>query len=74
MPQSSVSGQSSVRAVAHRAESSVPAGIAVALLQLQLTVDPCEPRQAGAGVAALTRVHAAGPVHTGAVVCAEVQV
>lgn len=58
----------------HRAQSSVPAGVAVTLLQLQLTVDPSEPWKAGTGVATLACVHAGSPVHTWPVVGAEVQV
>lgn len=46
----------------HRAYASVPAGVAVTLLHLQLTVDSSKTRQARARVAALSRVHAGGAV------------
>lgn len=58
----------------HRAFGSVAARVAVALLHLQLTVDPREAWQTGARVAALPRVHAGGAVHTGMVMGAEVQI
>lgn len=56
------------------AYSTVPAGVAVTLLHLQLTVDAGETRQAGTGVAALSCVHAGGAVHTGPMMGAEVEV
>lgn len=46
----------------HCAYSSVPAGVAVTLLHLQLTVDSSKAGQARARVAALSRVHAGGAV------------
>lgn len=58
----------------HQAAASVVTGPAVTLPDLQVTVDTSETRQAGAGVAALTCVHARGPVGTGFVMCAEVQI
>lgn len=58
----------------HGAQASVATGVAVALLHLQLALDPREARQAGARVAALPRVHAGGAVLTRMVVGAEVQV
>lgn len=56
------------------ASSSVPAGVAVTLLHLQLTVDPCETWQARACVASLARVHTGGAIHTRMVMGAEVEV
>lgn len=53
---------------------SIPAGVAVTLLHLQLTVDPCETRQACTRVAALSCVHTGGAIHTGMVMGAEVQI
>ncbi len=53
---------------------SIPAGVAVTLLHLQLTVDPCETRQASTRIAALSCVHTGGAIHTGMVMGAEVQV
>lgn len=50
------------------------AGPAVTLPDLGVTVDPGEAWQAGAGVAALARVHARGPVGTGSVMRAVVQI
>lgn len=58
----------------HCAYCSVPAGVAVTLLHLQLTVDPCETWQAGTRIAALSRVHTGGAIHTWTVMGAEVQV
>lgn len=58
----------------HCAYPSVPAGVAVTLLHLQLTVDPCETRQASTRIAALSCVHTGGAIHTGMVMGAEVQV
>ena len=58
----------------HCAYACVPAGVAVTLLHLQLTVDAREAGQAGARVAPLSRVHAGGSVHTWTVMCAEVQI
>ena len=58
----------------HCAYCSVPAGVAVTLLHLQLTVDPCETWQAGTRIAALSRVHTGGAIHTRTVMGAEVQV
>lgn len=56
------------------ATASVVAGPAITLSDLGVTVDPSEARQAGAGVAALTRVHARGAVGTGPVVRAVIQI
>lgn len=56
------------------AMASVVAGPAVTLPDLGVTVDPGEARQAGAGVAALARVHARGAVGTGPVVRAVIQI
>lgn len=53
---------------------SIPAGVAVTLLHLQLTVDPCETWQACTGIAALACVHTGGAIHAGMVMGAEVQV
>lgn len=58
----------------HRAYASVPTGVAVTLLHLQLTVDSRESGQARARVAALPGVHAGGAVHTGVMMCAEVEI
>lgn len=60
-----------VAVVRIQAVASVATGLAVTL---QVAVDPSEARQAGAGVAALTRVHARGPVGAGLVVGAVVQI
>lgn len=57
-----------------QAVTSVATGLAVTLPDLQVTVDPGEARQAGAGVAALACVHTRGPVGTGLVVGAVVQI
>lgn len=59
---------------AYCAYPSIPAGVAVTLLHLQLTVDPRETWQASACVAALSGVHTGGAIHTGMVMGAEVQV
>lgn len=59
---------------AYRAPPSVPAGVAVARLHPQVAVDAGEARPAGAGVAALTRVHTGGSVQAGLVVRTVVQV
>lgn len=56
------------------ADSTIPAGVAVTFLHLQLTVDPRESWQACACIAALACVHAGGAIYTGMVVSAEVQV
>ena len=58
----------------HQAVTSVATGLAVTLPDLQVTVDPGEARQAGAGVAALACVHTRGPIGTGLVVGAVVQI
>lgn len=58
----------------HGADAAVPAGVAVTLLHLQLTVDPREAGQARARIAALSCVHAGGAVHAGMVMGAEVQI
>lgn len=58
----------------HQAVASVVTGLAVTLPDLQVTVNPGEAWQAGTGVAALARVHARGPVGTGFVVRAVVQI
>lgn len=57
-----------------QAVASVVAGPAVTLPDLRVTVDPSEAWQAGAGVAALTCVHTSGPVGTGFVMGAVVQI
>lgn len=57
-----------------QALASITAELAVALLDLCVTVDPSETRQAGAGVTALASVHTSGPVCTRFVMCAVVQV
>lgn len=54
--------------------ASVPAGVAVALPHLQLTIDPSVAWHARAGVAALACVHARGSILTRLVVGAEVQI
>lgn len=53
---------------------SITAGVAVALLHLQIAVDAREARHACARVAALARVHAGGAIHAGMVMRAEVQI
>lgn len=58
----------------HQAVASVATGLAVTLPDLHVTVDPGEARQAGAGVAALARIHTSGPVSAGFVVGAVVQI
>lgn len=58
----------------HQAVASVATGVAVTLPDLQVTVDPGEAWQAGAGVAALACVHTRGPVAAGFVVGAVVQI
>lgn len=58
----------------HRAYASVPTGVAVTLLHLQLTVDSRESGQARARVAALPGVHAGGAIHTGVMMRAEVEI
>lgn len=58
----------------HQAVASVATGLAVTLPDLQVTVNPVEAGHAGAGEAALTRVHACGPVGTGFVMGAVVQI
>lgn len=57
-----------------QAVASVVTGLAVTLPDLQVTVNPAEARHAGAGVAALTRVQTRGPVATGFVMGAVVQI
>lgn len=57
-----------------RTVAFVPAGVAVTLPHLQLTVDPSVPWHTCAGVAALARVHACGSILTRLVVGAEVQI
>lgn len=57
-----------------QAVASVATGLAVTLPDLHVTVDPGEAWQAGAGVAALACVHTRGPVGTGFVVGAVVQI
>lgn len=57
-----------------QAVASVATGLAVTLPDLQVTVNPVEAGHAGAGEAALTRVHACGPVGTGFVMGAVVQI
>lgn len=57
-----------------QAVASVATGLAVTLPDLRVTVNPGEAWQAGAGVAALTRVHTRGPVGTGFVMGAVVQI
>ena len=58
----------------HQAAASVLTGLAVTLPDLRVTVDPSEAGQAGAGEAALARVHARGSIGAGPVVGAIVQV
>lgn len=58
----------------HQAVASVATGLAVTLPDLRVTVNPGETRQTGTGVAALTCVHARGPVGTGLVMRAVVQI
>lgn len=63
-----------VAALQIRAEPSVPAGVAVTLLHLQLAVNPGKSRQACARIAPLARIHAGGTIHAGMVMGAEVQI
>lgn len=60
----------------HPAAASIAAGLAVTLrdLLLHLAVNAGEARWTGAGVAALARIHASGPVGARLVVRAVVQV
>ena len=58
----------------HQALASVVTGLAVTLPDLQVTVNPSEARQAGAGVTALACVHTRGPIGTGFVMGAVVQI
>jgi len=58
----------------HQALASIATGLAVTLPDLQVTVNPVEARHAGAGVTALACVHTRGPVGTGLVVGAVVQI
>lgn len=58
----------------HVATSSILAGVAVTLVGLQLAVGAPEARPAGAGVAALARVGAGGPIGARLVVGAVVEV
>lgn len=58
----------------HQAVASIATGQAVTLPDLQVTVNPGEARQAGAGVAALARVHTCGAIPAGFVVGAVVQI
>lgn len=58
----------------HQAVASVATGLAVTLPDLRVAVNPGEARQTGAGIAALACVHARGPVGTGFVVRAVVQI
>lgn len=58
----------------HQTVASVATGLAVTLPDLQVTVNPGEARQTGAGVAALACVHTRGAVGTGFMVCAVVQI
>lgn len=58
----------------HQAVASVATGLAVTLPDLRVAVNPGEAWQTGAGIAALACVHARGPVGTGLVVCAVVQI
>lgn len=58
----------------HQAVASVATGLAVTLPDLQVTVNPGEAWQTGAGVAALACVHARGPFGTRFVVRAVVQI
>lgn len=57
-----------------QALASIATGLAVTLPDLQVTVNPVEARHAGAGVTALACVHTRGPVGTGLVVGAVVQI
>lgn len=59
---------------AYVAAASVFAGVAVALIRLQLAVGAAKARPAGTGVAALAGVRARGPVGTRLVVGAVVEV
>ena len=58
----------------HQAAASVLTGLAVTLPDPRVAVDPGEAGQAGAGEAALARVHARGSVGAGMVMGAVVQV
>lgn len=58
----------------HHTVASVVTGLTVTLPDLQVTVNPSEARQTGAGVAALARVHTRGTIGTGFMVCAVVQI
>lgn len=58
----------------HQAVAFVTTGLAVTLPDLQVTVNPSEAWHAGAGVAALACVHTRGPVGTGFVMGAVVQI
>lgn len=57
-----------------QAVATIATGLAVTLPDLQVTVNPGEAWQASAGVAALACVHARGPVGTGFMVGAIVQI
>lgn len=57
-----------------QAVASIATGLAVTLPDLQVTVNPGETWHAGAGVATLACVHARGPVCTGFVVGAVIQI
>lgn len=67
-------GRRARRAWTHRAAAPIPAGAGATLVNLGLASGPRVPRPARAGVAALARVGAGGPVLTGLVVCAVVEV
>lgn len=63
-----------IAALQIRAYPTIPAGVAITFLHLQLTVNSCETRQASTCIAALACVHTGGAIHTGMVMGAEVQV
>lgn len=67
---------SSIRfgALIYLAAATVLAGVAVALVGLNLAVFACEPRPAGAGIAALASVGARGVILARLVVGAVVQI
>lgn len=58
----------------YRAASSVATGVSSTFVDLDLTAGASEPRPAGTGVAALTRVATSGSIHAGLVVSAVVEI
>lgn len=58
----------------YSANAFISAGVAVTLLHLQLTVNPCETWQASTRIAALSCVHTGGAIHTWMVMGAEVEI